>query len=574
MKSFVDWIRPKAVTQHTSAELRFSLLSMRCQGIVGFRFAQPNLHRLNTCITALLTAGTLTLSGCTMVGPDYKEPATETAPDWIEQQDPSLKRTEAELGEWWHIFGDPTLDNLIDEARKQNLTLQAAGIRILEARAQLGISTGFQFPQVFQVNGDLNRQRISAHAANTSPGIDREFTSTSFGFDAAWELDIWGKFRRGVEAGQANLDASVAGFDDVLVSLTAEVARTYVLIRTLEEQIRVARENLKVQRETLKIADALYEGGAINELDHLQAETLLRDTEASIPPLEASLRQAKNSLSVLLGKPPGTIDSWLTHTQPIPQPPIEVAIGVPADLLRRRPDIRLRERQLATQSALIGVAKADLYPHFSLVGSINLRASDAALTFATGGASKLSDVFNAKSFQYFVGPSLTWDIFNFGRIRNQVRVEDARFQALLADYRNTVLNAAREAEDAIAGFLKARVEQEKLLQSYMASKRSVDLSLFQYTEGLVNYQRVLDSQRSQLQAQSNLTQVKGNVAINLIALYKALGGGWETRQEADFVPQEIKHEMAERTNWGGLMQPEQLELPTEKKKRLWRLPDW
>ena len=545
----------------------------------GCRHALPNLHRLKRRgakigMATLLTTAALTFSGCMMVGPDYKEPATQTAADWIEQQDPTLKRSEAELGEWWHVFGDPTLDRLIDEARRQNLTLQAAGIRILEARAQLGISTGFQFPQLFQVNGDLSRQRISAHAANTSPGIDRGFTSTGFGFDAAWELDVWGKFRRGVEAGQANLDATVAGFDDVLVSLTAEVARTYVLIRTLEERLRVARENLEVQRKTLRIADALYEGGAINELDHLQAESLLRDTEATIPPLQASLRQAKNSLSVLLGKPPGTVDAWLAGDQPIPQPPVEVAIGVPADLLRRRPDIRLKERQLATQSALIGIAKADLYPRFSLLGSINLRASDAALTFATGGASNLANVFSAKSFQYFVGPSISWDVFNFGRIRNRVRVEDARFQALIAEYRDTVLNAAREAEDAIAGFLKARVEQEKLQQSYLAAKRSVDLSLFQYTEGLVNYQRVLDSQRSQLNTQNSLTEVKGNVAINLIALYKAVGGGWETRTEADFIPAEIKHEMAERTNWGGLMRPEQMELPEEKRKQLWRLPDW
>ena len=557
---FVAWIELQAITQRI--------------GTVGLRFFQPNLNGLKTTLSALLTAGTLGLSGCMMVGPDYQKPQAPTATDWIDQHNPALKRSEADLSEWWKVFHDPLLNELIDSARKQNLTLQAAGIRIFEARAQLGIASGLLYPQQQSAGGSVNHQQISQHAANTSPGMDRRFATASIGFDVGWELDLWGKFRRGVEAGQANLDAVVANFDDLLVSLTAEVARTYVLIRTLEERIQVARENLEIQRQTLKIADAMYAGGAITELDYLQAETLYRDTQATIPPLEAALRQTKNALSVLLGKPPGAIDTMLAGRGPIPLPPAEVVVGVPADLLRRRPDIRLTERRLASQSALIGVAQADLYPHFTLLGSIGLSASDAALTFATGGASNLANMFTGKSFQYFVGPSIRWDIFNYGRIRNRVRVEDARFQALIAEYRNTVLKAAREAEDAIAAFVKSQVEREKLQMSYQASKRSVDLSLFQYREGMVNYQRVLDSQRSQLQAQNNLTQVKGDVAINLITLYKALGGGWQTRTEADFVPQEIKHEMSQRTNWGDFMEPEQLELPAEKKKRFWRLPDW
>jgi NodT family efflux transporter outer membrane factor (OMF) lipoprotein len=535
---------------------------------------QPNSSTIRTLygltsIAAVLLAST----GCT-VGPDYAKPEAAVENNWINQSDPRINRREAELGVWWKVFKDPDLDRLVEEARQQNLTLQVAGVRILEARAQLGIATGFEYPQTQQLNAGLSYQQISAHAPNTTSFIDRNFGTASIGFDAAWELDLWGKFRRGVESSQANLDASIAGFDDALVSLTSEVARTYVLLRTTEARIQVARDNVKIQQRTLEIADTLFSGGLITELDYLQAKSLLNSTLATIPPLEASARQAKNALAVLLGQPPGHIDAYLAQARPVPAAPMKVAVGVPADLLRRRPDIRLAERQLATQSALIGVAKADLYPHFSLLGSINLRASDAALTFASAGGSELSDLFNAKSFQYFIGPSLSWDIFNYGRITNQVRVEDARFQQLIADYRNTVLNAAREAEDSTIGFLKSQEEYDELRQTYEAARRSTELSLYQYQEGLVDYQRVLDSQRNLLASQESLTRVSGDIATNLIALYKAMGGGWETRQEKDFVDEPIKQQMRDRTDWGDIVGPRQLDLPPEEKDKRWRAPDW
>jgi NodT family efflux transporter outer membrane factor (OMF) lipoprotein len=524
-------------------------------------------------LVSMMTA-TMLSSSCSLVGPDYVKPESAVEPKWINQSAPEISQRKTELSTWWKVFNDPVLDRLIAEARQQNLSLQVAGTRILEARAQLGIVTSTEYPQLQQVNGDLGQQQISAFAPNTSSAIDRSFASTGIGFDMGWELDIWGKFRRGVQSSLANLEASVAGYDDVLVSLTAEVARTYVLIRTSEARIQVARDNVKIQERTLEIAKALFSGGLINELDYLQAESLLDNTLATIPPLEAELRQAKNALSVLLGRPPGAIDSYLTASQPIPVAPLHVAIGVPAELLRRRPDIRLAERQLATQSALIGVAKADLYPHFSLLGSISLRASDAALTYASVGGSTLGQLFNAKSFQYFIGPSISWDIFNYGRITNQVRVEDARFQSLVGVYRNTVLTAAKEAEDATAGFLNAQKQRDELQKSYGAAKRSTDLSLYQYSEGLVDYQRVLDSQRTLVTSQSALTSTTGNIAINLIALYKAVGGGWETRAEKDFVPEAVKKTMRERTNWGNLMEPKQLNLPEQDKSKKWRLPDW
>ncbi|MGZ8237437.1 MAG: efflux transporter outer membrane subunit [Methylobacter sp.] len=534
-----------------------------------------NRNRNNTLrpLISMMTAAMLS-SSCSLVGPDYVKPEGAVESKWINQSAPEISQRTTELSTWWKVFKDPVLDRLISEARQQNLSLQVAGTRILEARAQLGIVTSTEYPQLQQANGSLTQQQISAYAPNTTSIIDRSFAATGIGFDMGWELDVWGKFRRGVESSLANLEASVAGYDDVLVSLTAEVARTYVLVRTNEARIQVAYDNLKIQERTLKIADALFSGGLINELDYLQAESLLNNTRASIPPLEAELRQAKNGLSVLLGKPPGTIDGYLTENKPIPVAPKEVAIGVPAELLRRRPDIRLAERQLATQSSLIGVAKADLYPHFSLLGSISLSASDAALTAASAGSSNLGKIFNSKSFQYFVGPSVSWDIFNYGRITNQVRVEDARFQSLAGAYRNTVLNAAKEAEDATAGFLNAQKQRNELQKSYQAAKRSTDLSLYQYSEGLVDYQRVLDSQRTLVASQETLVRTTGNIAINLIALYKAVGGGWETRTEQNFVPEAVKKEMSDRTNWGDLMEPQQLDLPEQDKRKKWRLPDW
>jgi len=236
------------------------------------------IRPLVTMITAALLS-----SSCSLVGPDYVKPEAEVEPKWINQSSPEISKRTAELSTWWKVFKDPVLDKLITEARQQNLSLQVAGTRILEARAQLGIATSAEYPQLQQVNGDLSQQQISAFAPNTSSIMDRSFASTGIGFDMGWELDIWGKFRRGVQSSVANLEASVAGYDDVLVSLTAEAARAYVLIRTTEARIQVARDNVKIQERTLEIAKALFDGGLINELDYLQAESLLNNTRATIP---------------------------------------------------------------------------------------------------------------------------------------------------------------------------------------------------------------------------------------------------------------------------------------------------
>jgi len=524
----------------------------------------------------------LLVSGCShlpMVGPDYTRPTAPEAEEWIEKDDPKIKSEPTDLSTWWKVFDDPVLDALIETAYQQNLPLQIAGIRILEARAQLGIAVGGMFPQQQQGRGAYTRVNLSEHGANTTRGLDFAYGEIDLGFDAAWELDFWGKFRRFVESSLGNLEASIASYDDILVTLSAEVARTYVLIRTLEERLAIARENVRIQERSLRIAEARFEGGEVTELDVQQAKALLGDTQALIPRLQSSLRQAKNGLSILLGTLPGEVDQILTERKPIPTMPAEVAVGIPAELLRRRPDIRFAERQLAAQSAQIGVAKADLYPHFVLFGSIGIRASDAALTAAGGlSGSTFSDLWDSNSIEFFGGPAFKWDILNYGRIRNRVRVQDARFQQLVVNYQNTVLRAAQEVEDSMVAFLRAQEEAGFLSNSAVAAARSVDLSLIQYREGLVDYQRVLDTQRFLTQAQDLLTATTGSIALNLVAMYKALGGGWQIRAGKDFVPDETKEEMRERTSWGRLLELEKVEPPSEEARRKWwwpwRWPDW
>ena len=312
---------------------------------------------------AILATAMLWLSGCMMVGPDYVRPPAPTADVWIETGDPAVRRETQDIGAWWTVFNDPILNTLVETAYRQNPSLRTAGVRVLEAQARRGIAIGSLFPQQQDAFGEATSNEISKNRANRgAPGLISDFDDWQIGFDATWELDVWGRFRRGIEAADAELLASVASYDDVLVSLVAEVARNYMLLRTLEGQLAVARDNVAIQERSFEIADAKFKGGTVTELDSAQAASLLRDTEAQIPGLESSIRQTQNTLCVLLGIPPQDIQYLLGGAQPIPSPPAEVAVGIPADLLRRRPDIRRTERQLASQSAQIGIAKADLFP--------------------------------------------------------------------------------------------------------------------------------------------------------------------------------------------------------------------
>jgi NodT family efflux transporter outer membrane factor (OMF) lipoprotein len=526
-------------------------------------------------LTILAAFAVLWLSGCTMVGPDFVKPEAPVQAEWLEFRNPEIKTEPADYRDWWTVFNDPVLNSLVETAYQQNLPLQIAGLRIFQSRAQLGVVVGNVYPQQQQGRGGADYNRISENSPN-SLGIDNSFWQYNGGFDVAWELDVWGKFRRAVESGVANLESAIAGYDDILVSLTAEVARTYVLLRTFEERLEIARENVKIQQRSLEIAEIRFKAGAVTELDVVQAKSLLRNTEAFIPRFEAGIRQAKNALAILLGKLPGEIDYMLSGAKLIPKAPRQVVVDIPAELLRRRPDIQLAEYQIATQTPLIGVSKADLFPTFELFGSFGLLTSSSRNTESGGlDGSSFSDLFESDSFEFFGGPSFRWNLLNYGRINNQVRVEDALLQQLIVNYEDTVIRAQQEVEDSMIGFLRKQQEAGFLNDSVKASQRSVDLSMLQYREGLVDYQRVLDSQRFLTDQQDVWTATRGDVILNLIAMYKAMGGGWQIREGQKFVSKDNIEVMQQRTNWGDLLEPEAVATPASAKERQqWRWPDW
>ncbi len=515
----------------------------------------------------------LWLAGCA-VGPNFTKPAAPTAKAWLEVDDPKINAERVDYRQWWQTFADPVLNDLVRAAYRQNLPLQVAGLRILEARAQLGIATGSQYPQIQQGRGGFAYTELSENASpiSTLPAQIRERVNTGFqtwdlGFDAVWELDLWGKYRRGVESAEAALVASVANYDDVLVSVTAEVANAYLAIRTFQERLAIARRNVAVQKRSLEITNVRFKHGATTELDVRQAEALLRSTQASIPQLEIGLQQTKNALSTLLGMPPSDLAAILGGATDIPKPPAQVAVGIPADLLRRRPDIRAAELQAAAQSARIGVALSDLYPSFTLTGSVGVQAED------------IGNLFKGGSLTGFIGPAFRWNLFNYGRIRNNVRAQDARFQQLIVNYQNAVLSAYQEVENALIAFLRSQQQADLLAQGVNASQRSVDLALIQYRDGAADFTRVLNTQQSLVTAQDRLTETRGDIVRNLVALYKALGGGWQLREGKDLVPRSTVQEMRQRTDWGNLLPPEEpaIELdppPPAKEQPLLRQPVW
>ncbi|MEM1282691.1 MAG: efflux transporter outer membrane subunit [Chlamydiota bacterium] len=482
----------------------------------------------------------LAVSSCGMLGPKFKKPCPNISCVWDIGDSEKLNQDPGRDCQWWKILDDPLLNDLVAIGYNQNLTLQTAGIRVMEARAILGIAVGELYPQEQLLGADFTTFRASP------PTPDRYFNELSVGFDAVWELDLWGKYRRGVQAAGSNLVASIASYDDVMVAIIAEVSRTYVLIRSFEERILLATKNASIQARVVELTRILFEGGTESELDTLQAASVLHNTEALIPRLETSLNQAINALSVLLNIPSLTLREILDRPGTIPTAPPEIAIGLPAELLRRRPDIRQAEYQALAQCALIGIAESELYPSFSLIGSIGWTGTDA-------GTATIGNLFNSNNYRYDFGPSIRWNLFNYGRLKNQVRVEDARYEELLTDYQNTVINAVGEVQDAAIAYVKSHEETESLRKSVEAAERSLEISIEQYIEGLATYQRVLDTTRTLTNQQDQYVQAATDIITNLIAVYKALGGGWETRCTREFIPRPVKYRMKCRTDWGHLL---------------------
>ncbi len=504
-----------------------------------------------------------------MVGPNFQRPKATVSANWLESRDPRVSTESATYRDWWNAFDDPVLDRLIGRAYRENLTLQIAGVRVLQARAQLGIALGEFFPQTQQAFGSLQYLRTSDRAP-TGAAFNGGFAywQSQIGAQATWELDFWGKFRRNIESADASLLASLADYDNALVTLTADVATSYIAIRTAEERIRIAQENVKTQEESLKIAEARFKYGTVTQLDVEQARTALLNTLASIPTLETQRRQARDALSVLLGMPPGDLRDLLAGASGIPASPRQVVVGIPADLLRRRPDIRSAELQAAAQSAQIGVARADLFPAFSLLGNVSLISTNL-------GTFKLSDMWSWGSRSIQVGPTVQWNILNYGQITNNVRAQDASFQQLLIAYQNAVLAAQRDVEDSLVAFLQAQDRSDLLSRSVTSARAAVNLATLQYREGVVDFTTVLTAQQALLNQQDSLASTLGTIATSLVGVYRALGGGWEIRESQDLVPPEIKAEMRQRTNWGQLLAPSTHNLPASRDPESNpRLPDW
>ena len=452
------------------------------------------------------------LAGCA-VGPDYAPPQTRVPDRWHQELVRGLSEGRADLRTWWVLLDDPALERLIVEATRGNLDLKRAVSRLLEARAQVGLAAGEELPSI-ETQGEIERGRLS-EGVQEELGSSRARTSTLYqlGLDASWELDLWGRIGRNVESADAALQATLEDYRDVLVSLYAELANTYVEIRTLQARIDAAEGNVASQRQTLRLVSDRRRAELASDVEIAQAQLNLATTEALIPQLRTELQRAIHRLGILLGQPPMALYGALEQ-RPLPQPPARVTIGLPADLLRQRPDIRSAERRLASQTAQIGVATADLYPRFTLSGF---------LAFQKYG---VSSFFNNDNIGYGFGPTVIWNVFDGGRIRSNIAVQDAQTEQALFVYEQTVLQALRETQDALAGYVQESERRDILRRSVVAANDAVRLVTSLYVSGLTDFQNVQDQQRSKFQQEDAFAQSQGLVIQNLIALYRALGGGW------------------------------------------------
>ncbi|MBA3018393.1 MAG: efflux transporter outer membrane subunit [Proteobacteria bacterium] len=451
------------------------------------------------------------LAGCVTVGPDYAPPDVSLPSAWSAEMKDGLIVEDLDKqapADWWLILDDPVLTSLIGQAVASNLDLKEARARVREARALRGISEADRFPTI-DASGTA---RLSRSSGNTGSGIERKLYVA--GFDATWELDLFGGKQRAIEAAEAELQLSEEDLRDVLVSLLAEVALNYVEVRSFQTRLSVANANLDAQKETYNIAQWRFQAGLSTRLDVEQAKYNLEQTRSQIPGLHTGLVQARNRLSVLLGQYPGSLKIALAEHKAIPVTPLEVAVGVPADALRHRPDVRRAERQLAAQTAQVGVATADLYPRFSLLGSIGLEALS------------LDNLFLIGSRTHSIGPSITWPVFDAGTIRKNIEVQSAQQEQALIQYEAAILKALEEVENALVAYTEEQSRRQSLSDATEAAQQAVNLAQSLYLSGLIDFTDVLDAQRSLLSFQDQLSVSESEVTSNLITLYKALGGGW------------------------------------------------
>jgi NodT family efflux transporter outer membrane factor (OMF) lipoprotein len=470
-------------------------------------------------IRVLAFAAALLSSSCLKVGPDFHEPASVLPAEWSSPLAPQVRDGAEPSPAWWAEFRDPMLDALVARAVSGNREVVRAVAQVRAARAARRGAAAAYFPTVDTSAGYQLRQPSSTTASpNTSPSEpsrDRQFDDFFVGFDSAWELDLFGGIRRSNEQAARELEAAGADLDAVLVSVLAELARNYVEVRSLQARIAIAENNARSQSETLDLTRWRYQAGLVGALDVEQATYNLAQTRARIPDLETVLRAAANRVAVLLGEPAGALDSELAAGSPVPSPPPRVEVGLPTDLLRRRPDVVAAERRLAAATAAIGVAKADLYPKLSLSGSFEIAATDIA---------KL-DTAAARGFS--VGPTLRWNLFAGGALRAIVAQRSAEADVALAAWENSVLTAYEEAQNALVAFAEEQRRLARLAEARAAARQAQELARMQYESGVIDFQRVLEAERATLTFEESYAISQAAVTSNVVALYKALGGGWE-----------------------------------------------
>jgi multidrug efflux system outer membrane protein len=455
------------------------------------------------------------LAGCA-VGPDYHPPkASMSAQQWTSPLAGGETNGPADLATWWKNFGDTNLNSLVTVAVQSNLTLRIAEIHVREARAERDVASGSLWPSVVS-SGSYSRNRFGQNGFPPLPaGTPLDYNLYNAGFDAAWELDIFGGTRRTIEAASAEMGAAEFGQRDVLVSLLAEVARNYIVARGYQQRLAITLQNIQVQQEILNLTSNRFENGLSSDLDVQQATALLTATEAEVPSLKTGFDQSVHHLAVLIGQPPGALMDEMSVERPIPLAPPTVPVGLPSDLLQRRPDVQKSERELAAATARIGAAKADLFPKFSLTGFAGVES------ISTG------NLFDYASRYWSAGPTVQWELFQAGSIRANVRVQNARQEQALDTYEQTVLVALEDAENALTAYAREQTRRESLSQSVQADEQALELSTQLYNNGLADFLGVLDSERSLYASQDALVQSDQTVSLNLVQLYKALGGGWQ-----------------------------------------------
>ncbi|WP_377930618.1 TolC family protein [Alkalimarinus sediminis] len=517
--------------------------------------------------TGLSIFALYSLAACSVVGPNFEPVDTVKLPESWSKSD--TEKAELMTEQWWKQFNDPTLNRLVDAANQQNLDIEAAGLRILQARMVYGISDALSYPQVQVVSGQLAKIYTD----------DKSYNNAALSFDAGWEMDVWGKYARGLESAEAALYASIASYNNITVSITAEVARNYVNYRTFQERVLLSQRNIQIQERVVEITQVQYDSGNVTELDVQQAKSQLYGTQSALPALQIGMKKARNALAVLLGILPTEVDkllasdeiaerieSYLTkydnsdakrasannnNNSLVPIPPI-IDTSIDASLVLRRPDLQVAELQAHAQSAKIGVAEAALYPSFSLFGSIGVNSTEESAT-----SFSLSD-----SLTLAVGPTFSWNVFQYGRVKNNIRLEDARFQETLTNYNKKILQAIQEVGDSLSSYQYYQTQEALRLKAVNASVRAFNISMTQYENGQINFERLLSSVEKMTRSEDSHAQTKGNIANQVIALYKSLGGGWEANSGKAFISDALIETMKSRTDWGDQLDNPQT-LPTQ-----------